>query len=127
VSASWSQDLAALAEKTGAKLDLVIQKATLDLFGAVVKKSPVDTGRFRANWNVSRGAPDASTTASTNQGRATIEVTKALSYPVGGVVWLTNGLPYARRLEHGWSGQAPAGMVRLSVLQYQSFLKDAIK
>jgi len=126
VSARWSQDLQALAQRTGLKMDTVIQKATLDLFRSVVLKSPVDTGRFRANWNVSFGAPDASTSESTDRARALREVQKALSFPTGGVVSITNGLPYARRLEYGYSRQAPYGMVRYSVLEYRRFLLRAI-
>jgi hypothetical protein len=39
---------------------------------------------------------------------------------------MTNALPYARRLEYGWSRQAPYGMVRYSVLEYRRFLLRAI-
>lgn len=126
MSAQWSQDLQALATKTGLQMDTVIRKATFDLFRSVALKSPVDTGRFRANWNVSFGAPDASTTDSTNAARALREVQQALSFPTGGVVHMTNGLPYARRLEYGYSRQAPYGMVRYSLLEYRRFLLRAI-
>ena len=126
MSARWSQDLAALAAKTGLRMDTVIRKATYDLFSSAVRMSPVDTGRLRANWNVSYGTPDASESASTNTGRGASEAAKALTLPVGGVVYLTNGLPYARRLEYGWSKQAPYGMIRYSVLQYRRFLLQAI-
>jgi len=126
VSARWSQDLQALAAKTGLQMDTVIRKATFDLFRSVALKSPVDTGRFRANWNVSFGAADNSTTESNDKGRALREVQQALSFPTGGVVHMTNGLPYARRLEYGWSKQAPYGMVRYSVLEYRRFLLKAI-
>lgn len=126
MSVRWSQDLHALAAKTGLRMDTVIRKATFDLFASAVRKSPVDTGRFRANWNVSPAAPDASTTESTNQARGPAEASKALQIPSGGVVWMTNGLPYARRLEYGWSKQAPYGMVRYSILEYRRFLLRAI-
>ena len=126
MSARWSQDLNALAAKTGLRLDAVIRKATLEIFTAAVRMSPVKSGRFKANWNVSYGAPDLSVTESTDQGRGLAEAAKALSLPVGGVVYLTNGLPYARRLEYGWSKQAPYGMIRYSVLQYRRFLLKAL-
>lgn len=126
MSARWSQDLQALAQRTGLQLDTVIQKATLDLFRSVALKSPVDTGRFRANWNVSFGAANTSTTEATDSGRALREVQRVLSFPVGGVVHMSNGLPYARRLEYGYSKQAPYGMVRYSVLEYRRFLLRAI-
>lgn len=47
--------------------------------------------------------------------------------PVGDVVYLTNSLPYAQRLEHGWSKQAPRGMVRLSAIEFKRFVRQAIR
>lgn len=124
--ARWSTPIAALAEKAKLDVETVAKKATADLFTAVVLKSPVDTGRFRANWNVSYGGADYSTTLSTDKGRGLQEAQKALTLDVGGVVYLSNGLPYARRLEHGWSKQAPIGMVRLSVLEFKRYLLRAL-
>lgn len=123
---TWSIPLDQLAQKTGLKLDTVARKVTLDLFTSVVQKSPVDTGRFKANWNVGT-TPNLSFTASTNAGRGLNEAQKAIGIPAGGVVYLSNGLPYARRLEYGWSGQAPAGMVRLSVREFRQFVERAIR
>ena len=117
--ARWSTPIAALAEKAKLDVETVAKKVTADLFTAVVLKSPVDTGRFRANWNVSVGAPDYTTTTSTAKGRGVTEAARAATLDIGGVVWLANGLPYARRLEFGWSKQAPTGMVRLSLLEFR--------
>lgn len=140
--AGFSVPLAQLAAKVKLDLDTVVRKSTLEVFGAVVKKSPVDTGRFRANWNVSHGVVDTSTTASTNQGRAVTEVQKALTLPTGGVVYLANSLPYARVLEYGeypnppkkgkgktaggFSRQAPQGMVRLTAIEFSDYVQKVI-
>lgn len=126
MSAAWSQDLHVLAARTGLKLDTVIRKASHDLFSTLVLKSPVDTGRFRANWNFSIGRADYAVTPSTNQARGSAEAAKALQHPSGSVVMMSNGLPYARRLEHGYSKQAPYGMVRYSVLEYRRYLLKAL-
>lgn len=125
--ARWSIPIAALAEKLGARVETVARKATFDLFTAVVNRSPVDTGRFRANWNCSYGSPDVTTTTSTVQGRASGEVGKTLTLPIGGVMWLANGLPYAEKLEHGYSKQAPTGMVRLSAIEFGDHVTAALK
>ena len=87
----------------------------------------MDTGRFKANWNVSYGAPNTTTSASTASARATAEVRKSLTLPVGGVVYLTNSLPYALRLEYGWSKQAPTGMVRLTATEWRAKVAAANK
>lgn len=116
-----------LAAKYSAKLDTVTRKVTLDLFTSVVQKSPVDTGRFKGNWNVSSAVPNFSVTDATNAARGEGEVHKVLGIAAGGVTFLSNGLPYARRLENGYSGQAPAGMVRLSVREFKTFVDRAIR
>ena len=122
---SWSIPLDRLAKKAGANIELVARKSTADLFAAVVRRSPVDTGRFRANWNVSYGAADYTTSDSTDQVRGTTQALKALTLPIGGVVFLSNGLVYSRRLEYGYSQQAPAGMVRISAAEFSSYVFDA--
>jgi hypothetical protein len=117
----------------------------------VALRSPVDTGRFRANWNVSVNAPNESTNGATDggagrvnkktfdaaadffggpspvRGRALSEARKALTLPVGGVTYMTNGLPYAQRLEFdAWSDQAPAGMVRISAQEFGQYVRKAV-
>jgi hypothetical protein len=42
------------------------------------------------------------------------------------VIYLTNALPYARRLEYGWSKQAPSGMVRISAMRFAEAVRKAI-
>lgn len=85
-------------------------------------------GRFRANWNVSVGSPDATITDSTDKNRVLTEVKKVDTLAVGGIMYLTNALPYAHRLEYeGWSSQAPAGMVRISTLEFGDHIKKALK
>ena len=39
-------------------------------------------------------------------------------------VWINN-LPYAQRLEDGWSKQAPSGMVGLAVREFRSIVESA--
>ena len=44
----------------------------------------------------------------------------------GNVVYLTNNLPYAQRLEYeGWSKQAPAGMVRVNMARIADIMKES--
>lgn len=123
----WSIPLDKLAKRAGARLEDVARKVTYDLFAEVVRRSPVDTGRFRANWNVSYGTADLTITESTQQARGTTEAAKALTLPVGGVLYLANALPYSLRLENGWSKQAPTGMVKLSVQNFNDHLKKALQ
>lgn len=122
----WSIPLDRLAANATASITDVARKATADVFRAVVLKSPVDTGRFRSNWNVSVAAPDFTFTDSTNSNRGLTEAARALTLPVGGVVFISNGLPYANRLEYGYSKQAPQGMIRTSVIEFRQFVDRSL-
>jgi len=122
----WSVPIDALVARMKGRLDTVARQATRLLYRSVVLKSPVRTGRFVANWNVSYGTPDYSTTTSVDRGRGLREADTALHLPVGGIVYLSNGLPYSRRLEHGYSKQAPSGMVKVSVVQFDRYVREAV-
>lgn len=96
----------------------VQQKVAMELLSRVVMKSPVDTGRFRGNWTISLNAPDLSVTDGVDpSGGATI--TRGSSVITGmrepQVIYVSNNLPYAQRLEEGSSKQAPAGMVAVTL------------
>ena len=125
---TFALDLSKAIEKAKDKAELVARKITLELFSAVILKSPVDTGRFRANWNCSIGSADKSTSEATDKegagsiGRVRAEVTK---YTLDGrSIFLANSLPYAERLENGWSDQAPQGMVRLSIIETNNAISN---
>lgn len=92
----------------------------------VVNKSPVDTGRFKGNWIASIGAVDLTTSEQVDPGGgATISEGTAVLVRYGEIegfpsIFLQNNLPYATRLEDGYSAQAPAGMVALTVAELQA-------
>lgn len=88
-------------------------------------------GRFRGNWTVSIGAPSTTATDDIDpQGKQTIEKgSSALAgFTPGLPIYIMNSLPYAVRLEYeGWSKQAPAGMVRVSVAEFQQVVGEAVQ
>lgn len=118
---TFALDISKAIEKAKGQAELVVRKISIDLFSSVIQKSPVDTGRFRANWNVSLNAPDESTSEETDPtglNSTNRVVSVVASYKLADQsIYLTNNLQYANRLENGWSKQAPAGMVRLSMME----------
>ena len=117
----FRRDMRRIIDKAKNKNDQLVRKLCLDMYSRLVFKSPVDTGRFRANWQVGYGAPDTTTTLETDQsGNAAVAKAEVELRGAGGnVVYLTNALPYAKRLEDGWSKQSPSGMVKLTVVELQ--------
>lgn len=93
----------------------------------LVQRSPVDTGRFKGNWSLSVGSRAIGTRETVDpSGGATIaagaDVITAYAAQEGfPAIYITNNLPYAQRLEDGWSGQAPAGIVGVSIPALQAY------
>ncbi|HEY0860671.1 MAG TPA: hypothetical protein VGE19_07160 [Pseudoxanthomonas sp.] len=129
-SETFGLDIARFVEKAKAAPEQVVRKVGLDLASRVVLRSPVDTGRFRANWNVAFGRVDTLTTPSTDKtGGKTLERVRVQinGWTPGQDIYLTNSLPYAIPLEYGWSKkQAPQGMVRITVAEFQTFVNAAV-
>lgn len=121
---SFSADISRFISKTEKSIETGVRKISLELFSKVILKSPVDTGRFRANWYASINMPSSMVTTMVDK-TGTDSIRKAgsvaQSYKIGdAAIYLTNNLPYAHRLETGYSGQAPQGMARLSVMEIAS-------
>jgi len=120
-SSMFSVDIRKWTEGAKDKVDVVIRKVALEMFSRVIQKSPVDTGRFKGNWQVAIGSvPSGTVEIDDKEGTATIaKVTAAtLELKAGQTIYLVNNLPYANRLEYGHSKQAPNGMVRLTLLEF---------
>lgn len=93
-----------------------------ETLASLVEKSPVDVGTFQNNWLVSIGVRDGRTIPfpgnfSAENGQTIAAYAQTEGFPV---VYLQNNLPYAGRLEDGYSGQAPAGVVGVTVTEMQA-------
>lgn len=123
----FTLDIKNFVEKAKKNSETVARQVSFKLFSAVILGSPVDTGRFRNNWFASGAIPSPETTNyNAPTGGATIDrVRKELfSNPEWNEFTLTNNLPYAERLEYGWSNQAPQGMVRVNVARFNTLLEE---
>lgn len=124
---SFALDVSQFVAKANKNVDKVVRSVSIKLFSAVIKSTPVDTGRARNNWFASNGTPSIETTTyGAPQGDATIRrVTTFINgEPTARQFTLTNNLPYAERLEYGWSQQAPVGMVRVNVMRFQTLINE---
>lgn len=131
---SFIDDVKRFELKAKGDIDKAARQAALALFTKVVNRTPVGNptlwkspppkgyvgGRARGNWNVNIGSINApvSDTKKATDGLSAENLAAFSSWqPLKGqTIWLANGLPYMLRLEYeGWSKQAPAGMVRVSL------------
>lgn len=119
-----------IEDSVNRKIGLAVRKIVLDAFSEVIVMSPVDTGRFRGNWQVAIGEQPTGTVELLDPDGAIVTARVAAvsgNVKPGDVVYMVNNLPYARRLEDGYSQQAPAGMVKLTVQKYQPIADRAIR
>lgn len=124
---SFASDLRRFSKTTKQNVDEVQRAVGIALFSAVIMDTPVDSGRLRGNWQASRNAPVSITTSRRDvTGRTTIGAVKASigDSKATDVLYLTNNLPYAQRIEYdGWSHtKAPEGMVRKNVARFRAIL-----
>ena len=142
---SFTADISKFVEKANGNADKVIRKVIFDIGTKIVMRSPVGDavfwkspppkgyagGRFRGNWQYGFGMSPSGEldsidkSGSVSTGRITAGVT---GNPAIGIHYLTNNLPYAMRLENGWSRQAvaPAAIVGRTVLEFQSMVEQAV-
>lgn len=124
---SFALDVSNFVEKAKKNPEKVMRQVSIKLFSAIIKASPVDTGRFRMNWMASGGVPASGVTDATDKS-GNVAIRNATSFVLNDADWreftLTNNLPYAQRLEYGWSQQAPAGVVRTNVSLFQQLINE---
>ena len=100
-----------LAKKVKYSGSAFVRKVVLDGMRQLIRQSPVDTGRFKANWNASISDISEGTTESTKSNFS--KQSEGISaYKLGQTIFLHNNLQYAIPLEYGTSEQAPKGWIR---------------
>jgi hypothetical protein len=117
-----------LANTVSTRANEVIRKACIDLYTKIVMRTPVDTGRARASWQIStsgvgsnvwEGGASASEIASNiNQNVSDFRVEINAD-----TVTIYNNLEYISFLENGHSQQAPTGMVAVSLAEFEQHFR----
>lgn len=143
---SFSSELANFAAKTIRRNNAIVRKIVLDMGTQLVLRTPVGNPRIwqnpngapsgyaggaaRANWQYSNGQiADSVLNLIDANGSLTIKKIEAglKSSPASSVHWISNNLPYIKRLEEGYSTQAPQGMLRLTVIDFKDTVESAAK
>jgi hypothetical protein len=137
------RDLANWLESVAIKLPQQIsneraKKAAEIILADLVAVTPVDTTKAVSNWQIGLGAPATAILPpyAPGKGGATASISRAAALSVGKKlleakqpeqpVFISNPLPYIRRLNDGYSKQAPAGFVERAVLLGRLFAEGQI-
>lgn len=126
---SFSSDIEKIAKKLNQSIESTVRATALELFGSIIVGTPVLTGRAKGNWQTSINEPITSIVDRTDETESIAELKDVAGGSIAGkILWLSNNLPYIRRLEFdGHSSQAPAGMVRINVSRIESIVSNAAK
>lgn len=131
---SFAAEISTFGVKTKEQMDFFVFTICTEITNGILYETPADTGRARANWFPSLDTPSSNITTKTDPtGASAIAAARPLAEKAAGrVFYLTNNLPYIRHLEYGlygnpqgsangpktiggFSKQAPAGMVRITI------------
>jgi hypothetical protein len=108
------------------QMEKLLRAAVLETDSLLKQASPVDTGRFRASWQVGENAapggiaPPGSYSAAAPLSRIGYQQER-----MGNVYSVHNNLPYAEPLANGSSKQAPDGWVQGAAKDVQGRVRIA--
>lgn len=144
-------DLQRFAEKAKHRADEVVGITVTRIAAELDYRSPVGDatywiskpppgyvgGRFRANWQLGidtvpvgeRPALDQSPKNPDIGGETTQAITASIPDSAAGhIFYLSNNVPYAQRIENGWSHrQAPQGLVGLTAQKFIQKVREAVE
>lgn len=105
------------AKKVGMAPSKLVKRVAVDLFNRIIDKTPVDTGRARASWNISVNEADRTVPPEGQVSYPKPQAPLGMQVQPGDSIVISNNLPYIVKLEEGHSKQAPHGMVALSIAE----------
>lgn len=124
---SFKSDLERFAQKVEVDSEKVFRGTSIAIFSSIVKRTPVDKGRLRANWQVDINKVAKGQLDSVDKSGAkaiSAGSTKANQATLDDSVYIVNNLPYAEAIENGHSRvKAPAGMVKVTLTEFQKEVK----
>lgn len=121
---SFESAIAKFEKQTLNRLQRVRRAVVIEILSGVVLRTPVDTGRARANWLVTIGSPAKYSSLDTDKGGfSTIHKGESVRLgKMGETVFITNNLPYIEPLNDGHSGQADRGFIETEVQRVKNNL-----
>ena len=119
MNGSFAASLAEFAEQAKGAIDNVFREVIIEIGSSV-----------KGNWQYSINSPAQGTLdrLDPNGTAAHAElVDGALQFKAGQTAYIVNNLPYAIRLEYGYSDFTPDGMVRVTLERFQDIVEEAIR
>lgn len=124
----FALDLKRFASKTGDSLEETRRNFIIKLYGAIIDRTPVDTGRLKNNWLTSVATPNRKILKGFDKSGSKAKKRVEANLGEGDVaVYMSNNLPYAVAIEEGHSKEnAPDGMVKINVERFESIMRESV-
>jgi hypothetical protein len=136
---SFASDIERFVRRTGITMNEVLRKLAFDGYEALLRRSPVDQGRFRASWRVGVNHFDLTVEPEFEE-KSGVEFGDPLrgdehsyaldelaSVDAGDTIHLTNNLPYAVRLNsEGHSKQNTEGILEPALEEIRTKFVDTL-
>lgn len=129
----FSRSISEWIDKVESGVDEVVAGTIIKTANGLVDQSPVDTGRFKANWQITANSPAKQSVIDydklgTETKRALSRQARAVARTKGTkVIYITNRLDYSIHLEYGGSGQAPNGIIRIVQMRLGRYFQEAVE
>ena len=110
----------------------IVSGTVIKAANAIIDLSPVDTGRFKANWQITANSPAAQSlneydkTGGDTKRYLARQARAVANSPATKVIYITNRLDYASDLEYGASQQAPAGVIGVVNIRLGRYFEEAV-
>ncbi len=130
LSGTFSEQVEGFAEYAKEAADEIFKSVVIQVGSSLINLSPVDTGRFLANWQFSINSTSSASLDETDQmGDKTLArfVKEVGPLTYGQTAYIYNNLIYAVPLEYGHSRQSPAGMVRITAARFKQIVEQAVR
>jgi len=125
---SFASEIQRFTSLTEAKLETVVKEFHKEVFNRLLDRSPVKTGHYRANWQVSLNSDSFFELNGTGTDNVRMAMGEIDNYraKMAGTFYFCNPVPYATRIESGWSQQAPSGVARLIVQEMPAIMASVL-
>jgi len=127
--ARFKKDIVKFNTETIDRTTLVMKKIVLDVFTRIVKRTRVDTGLARGNWQVgvlhTPAAPIDRKTKGVNK-RQALDALSGYDARSENEIYIANPVYYVQWLEEGTENSAGDHMVGRTVEEFRSFVSSIV-
>lgn len=127
---AFIRKLEGFAKATEQAMTETLREIVVEVGATLIKFSPVLTGRFRGNWQMTIGSPSTQSLVTTDEdGAATLAQIKAIAATLqpGEVAWIANNLTYGVNVEFtGWNKTREYMPVRRTLSEFEALADEAI-